>query len=772
SLPKIPFVSNVTGDWITPVLATSPRYWSDHIRSTVKFSEGFLKAVVPGGLFLEVGPGDTLTRAAQAHLDRSEHHRAVSSLPVARTHALHRIDHALGTLWCNGVMPDWSTLYEGEERHRVPLPTYSFQRESYWIAPPRRGIGRPDVDAASTQSRARVSLYRPVWKRSPGSPDRKRNPASGACLVFSDGSPLASETEKQLSALGSVVVVVRGGERFERQDTNAFRINSARREDFVLLVEKLNERGFLPDRIVYFSSHGREGDAGASEVGRKNTALYGPLFLAQVLAEISVRAAAITIVTRNLLDVLGNETVGPEESLFLGPARVIPLEYKNLTCELVDVSDDCDHNHLALTAAELINGSAEHDARGVSAIRFGHRWRPAYEPVPAVQTVTCPFREDGVYLITGGLGALGLVTAEAIAGRVNATILLASRTALPARADWGDWLATHTGADAVSKRISAINRIEALGSTVDTVAADVSKERDVRELAETIGGRFGALHGIVHAAGSASGKTIHACTEIGRESILQTKVEGTRLLAEVFDLRALDFVAFYSSISSIAPVPGQVFYASANAFMDAFARALRADGVNAIAINWDAWKGAGMAQRFVDEHGDAFGVALENAIDPEEGADTLVRALTAQGPQLVACRGEVEDPGRYGPFVSATADRRSQSGASGPRPDLGVEFVAPGSTEENWLAALWEECLGISGIGVNDNFYDLGGHSLLFANLAEFLAERHAVAAPLSMFYECKTIAEQAIFIRDLPAGPPEDRMPAMTPLRGQTTTG
>jgi hypothetical protein len=84
---------------------------------------------------------------------------------------------------------------------------------------------------------------------------------------------------------------------------------------------------------------------------------------------------------------------------------------------------------------------------------------------------------------------------------------------------------------------------------------------------------------------------------------------------------------------------------------------------------------------------------------------------------------------------------------------------------------LWEECLGISGIGINDNFYDLGGHSLLFANLAELLAERHDIASPLSMFYECKTIAEQAQFIRHMPAGPPEERMPAMTPLRGQPTS-
>lgn len=772
SSPKIPFVSNVTGDWITPALAMSPRYWSDHIRSTVKFSEGILKAAVPGGLFLEIGPGDTLTRAAQAHLDRSDHHRAVSSLPAARTHALRRIDHALGTLWCNGVAPDWNALHDGEQRHRVPLPTYSFQRERYWITPPRRETGQARLDTAHSPSHSEVSLFRPVWKRISSSANSATNWGTSARLVFSDGSPLASETEKQLSVLGSAVVIVSRGERFEREDANTFRINPARREDFALLFEQLNECGCLPGVIVYFSGHGREGGARAREIAHKNAALYGPLFLAQVLTEFSVEAAAITIITRKLFDVLGSGPVRPEESLFLGPAKVIPLEYKNLTCELVDVSDDCDHNHLTLTAAELINGTAVLEASGVSAVRFGRRWRPAYETVTAIENATCPFREGGVYLITGGLGALGLIAAEAIATRVNATILLASRTALPARADWSEWPGTHTGIDTVSEQISAINRIETVGSTVETFAVDVSNERDVRELAESIQARFGALHGIIHAAGSASGKTIHACSAIGLEPIVQTKVEGVKLLAEVFDLRALDFVAFYSSISSIAPAPGQMFYASANAFMDAFARTLRSDGVNAISINWDAWKGAGMAQRFVDEHGGVFGVTLENAISPEEGADAFVRALTVQGPQLVACRGEVEDRGRYSAFVSATADRRPQSHASHPRPDLGVEFVAPESLEEDRLAALWEECLGIGGIGVNDNFFDLGGHSLLFAGLAELLAERHDIAAPLSMFYECKTIAEQAQFIRDLPAGPSQDRMPAMTPLRGQTTTG
>jgi acyl carrier protein len=157
SAPSIPFVSNLSGDWIRPEEATDPVYWGRHLRGTVRFAAGIGKLLEePDRVLLEVGPGRTLTTLAAR---QAAGHPAIASLrhprePREQSPDLAHLLTAAGRLWLAGHRLDAGKLFAGQERRRVPLPTYPFERHRYWIEPesamPLPGA-RPAVDAASPE---------------------------------------------------------------------------------------------------------------------------------------------------------------------------------------------------------------------------------------------------------------------------------------------------------------------------------------------------------------------------------------------------------------------------------------------------------------------------------------------------------------------------------------------------------------------------------------------------------------------------------------------
>src|SRR5690606_26496611 len=286
--------------------------------------------------------------------------------------------------------------------------------------------------------------------------------------------------------------------------------------------------------------------------------------------------------TRGLHQVQDERPGAPEQALAAAAAGVVGAELAHVSAMAIDVdAGDTAPFHPERITAELL---APVPAPSV-AWRESSRWTPAYRALrPTLDPL--PVRDGGVYVLTGGLGGIALTLAEAIARAARVTLVLVSRRGLPPRDEW-DRLAAGEGAEAVAR----VRHLETLGATVVTARADVTRPDDLRALVADVTARHGRISGVVHAAGVLADNLIAVKTVDEAQRVLGPKVRGTLALADVLEGQALDFWVNCSSVSSMVHLPGQIDYAAANAFLDAFSRHRHArDGGRTVAVNWEAWR--------------------------------------------------------------------------------------------------------------------------------------------------------------------------------------
>jgi acyl transferase domain-containing protein/acyl carrier protein len=777
--PTVPFVSNVSGTWITATQATDPAYWAAHIRTTVRFSDGVAELLRdPDLALLEVGPAQTLISLVAQHPDQQADRVRLASLrhPHDRTP-----DHAflmttLGRLWLAGGSVDWPAVHTGEPRRRVGLPTYPFERQRFWVEPTMPARTDRATGLLDTASLApppglakRTDLaswfYQPSWKRVDIS---SRAPARGvtggrAWLVFLDDEGLGERLVSLIRSSGDVVVRVTPGETFAHPCDDLYRLPEDDAEGYQALIRDLRGAGMRPDRIVHLwslSAPGRDDLAIGRLEAAQNRGFYSLVHLVQALGEPGLTGpVGIDVLTNGLFEVVGGEWLAPARATVLGPCRVIPHEYPEVTCRCVDlqVADRGIDDEIVAQAWTALHTSS---AEPVTAVRGRHRWVQTFEPLTLGATPGTPatLRQDGVYLITGGMGGIGLALAKLLVDEVHARLILVGRTGLPERAYWDAWLAEH-GDDAVSRGIRTVQEMEACGAEVVALRGDVTSPDDMRAVVSQARARFGAINGVIHAAGVAGGGIIPLKTRESAERVLAPKVQGTIALHRALVDEPLDFFVACSSITGIVGDSGQVDYCAANAFLDAYAHAHDQPRRRMIAIDWSAWQEVGMAvDTAVPAHLRAARDAnLRHGLLSSEGQEAFRRLIENPLPQVVVSTQDLSA------VIRRSEGQRDGSGAGGPdagahvrvaehqatmtlheRPRVDSAYEGPRSDIEAQLVEIWEVLLGIEPVGVHDNFFELGGHSLLATQIVTRVQRAFGVELSLRSFFEAPTIAELA----------------------------
>jgi natural product biosynthesis luciferase-like monooxygenase protein len=593
--PDVPYISNLTGTWVTESDLISSDYWVRHLRQTVRFSEGVRELIKdPDWILLEVGPGRTLSTFARWNPYRATGQVVLNSM---RHPSDPGSDEAfllmtVGKLWMAGVGFYWPGFYRHEQRKRVPLPTYPFEGQRCWVdAQPQT---EKPTETRKLAKRASIDewFYAPSWKRSVRELQSDPKQSGGPWLIFSDGCGLAQELATALSRRGVEVLIASDGDSF-MANGRSFTLGFTTADQYNDLFQQLNDSGQWPSRIIHLSNVVDPNGPRA----RFEASFFGPIYLAQAMGRTGKpRPVEILFVSNYMYDVTGDRVIGPERATMLGPCRVIPQEYASISCRQVDIDFTPGQPLQEAFLSQMIMEFASTSPDSIVAYRTGHRWVQSFESLPAWSLDRTRLRHGGVYLITGGLGGIGLVIAEYLAREWQAKLILTGRSEFPHREQWVHWLDTHLGQpDAVSRKIRKVQEIEALEAQVLVLTADVSDRTAMRNAIGEARGRFGCIHGVIHAAGVPGDGVIQLKTDEAANSVLAPKVKGALVLSEAFADTQLDFFLACSSRSSMLGGFGQVDYCAANAFLDVFAAHSHiAEGNRMVAVNWDAWQHVGM----------------------------------------------------------------------------------------------------------------------------------------------------------------------------------
>ncbi len=767
--PQISIVSTVTGTWITSDEIMNPGYWAKNLRQTVRFSDCVQELLKePNRVLLEVGPGQTLSTLARQQTNRSKEQVLLSSIrhPREQKSDIAFILNTLGRLWLAGIKVDWSGFYKDERRHRIPLPTYPFERQRYWVEPqePVRA-----ATAAQEFSYEKADLdewfYVPSWKRSqlPKPHGRKALSDQKLCwLVLLDECGFSAKLVSRLQQNGQRVTTVKAGTQFSQVSEETYTVNPQAQEDYHSLLKELRAAERTPDTIVHlWCLTNAEGGSSGSDFFEVSQYLgfYGLLFLAQAIGEqLSRERIQIKVISNHLQEVTGEEVLSPEKATLLGPCRVVSQEYPNIRCTSVDiVLPEPDTRQEEELENLLLKELAANTPDPVVAYRGKYRWVQAFEatPLEKVSDLKPRIRDNSVYLITGGLGGIGLVLAEYLAETVQAKLVLITRTSLPARGKWKQWLETHDEQDTVSRKIRKVQSIEEMGAEVLILSSDVADVIQMKAAIAQTYHRFGQIHGVIHAAGIAGEGIIQLKRPEVAEGVLAPKVKGTLILGNLLNEVKLDFFVLCSSINSLLGGIGQVDYCAANAFLDAYALQYHSRN-NAISINWCAWQEVGMAVNTAvpDDLKEEREQSLKLGILPEEGKEAFSRILGSSFPRVVvstqgfsaltALSKKAAESGSAEKTVKASIPEPTYA-----RPTLSSLYVVPGNPTEQTIAEIWQQVLGIEKVGIHDNFFELGGHSLLASQVLARLRSAFPIDFPVASLFQKPTVHSLSKMILD-----------------------
>lgn len=748
--PTMPWVSNVTGDWITPAQAMDPSYWTNHIRHTVRFADGVETVCqTPERILLEVGPGQTLCSLAQ---------RQINGRPVTAVVSLRKPQEessatsepssfleAVGSLWATGISIDWSGLYRGERPRRLPLPTYPFERRQFWVGPSKRSSEANETTAPARKPNIGDWFYEPTWRRS-----TTRQPTvpvhDGLWLVFVGEGGDGARIVQQLESVGRPFLTVSAGGRYERLTKNRYSIRPGAREDYYRLIQDLRKHGLWPKRVMHcWNLRAIDGSVTVETFRRaQDRGFYSLLFLSQALGgRTSAEPTDICVLTSGLHDVTGEEPLHPELAPILGVCRVIPQEYANLTCRVVDLGASKDGECLLTPSVinRLLTEYTDRRDESIVAYRGTHRWIPSFEPVKLDRPNERPtlLRMQGVYLITGGLGGVGLLLADYLARTVKARLVLIGRS------------------NPTSEQVERLKTLEQMGGAVLTIQADVTDLQQMRAVSAQVVSRFGEVHGVIHAAGIPGGGLIELKTEETTEAEFSPKIAGALVLGQVFSDRPLDFMCLCSSLNALTGGVGQVAYCAANATLDAMAHATSKRGSRVISVNFDRWNQVGMA---VQAEARLKALQIEasefDGMAGAEAQDVFGRIMHGwTSPQVIV---SVRDCSFLVRQSTETVLSRVAGFTTHNRDANYVVLRAKADhsadvTIEEKVTCVWQHILGIDHVGLHDDFFILGGESLAALQILNRVQDLFGMEVSLKKFFEQPTVAGLSEHIRRMPEG-------------------
>ncbi|MFG1800886.1 type I polyketide synthase [Micromonospora carbonacea] len=431
-----------------------------------------------------------------------------------------------------------------------------------------------------------------------------------------------------------------------------------------------------------------------------------------------------------------------------GLGRVLRSELPQLWGGTLDVP--CGDDVPADLVLRLFGAAPAEDVVSVRDGGFEVARITAVDGAPTRAPFTC--RADGTYLVTGGLGALGLEVAQWLVERGARRLVLTGRRALPPRATWDD-----PADDGQRAQIRVVRDLEALGVTVHSVALDIGDAERAAALLDTDGLGLPPIRGVVHAAGVLDNRMLADVDEESVRTVLRPKVAGAWTLHELFPPGTLDFLVFFSSCGQLLGLPGQSTYGPANVFLDALAAFRQAtDGDVTLSLGWTSWRSKGMSvNEVVDLELRARGVG---AISVREAFDAWDWAYRHGAGQCTVLRVLPVEPGMDRPVVLAETVAgvgAADPAEAGPAEVVDLSGLTPEELRSRLLAEVTERIvaeMGLSGEALDPrrSLSEQGLDSVMTIVVRRSLESRFGHVLPATLLWHQPTVTAIADHLTEL----------------------
>ena len=733
--PKVPFVSNVSGTLVDAGFACDAGYWRRHARGAVRFADGLAALHGRGDrVFLEIGPAPTLSGMGRRMFDADDV-AWLASLRKGRDDWQQMLE-AAGGLFVHGVTIDWQAFEAPYPRRKTLLPTYPFQRERYWVqvAP----SGPAATPAATAYGDPAPETYAIEW--------------------------VARDGDAQTDAAAPARYLLAGA-----QDAFA----SAMADEFAR----------FGDTCRVAASAGAPAEMArsiaAAAAGCRGVILLAPQNSCDVLAALAPQLEGVQGAPRIFVVTRGTQPVGGVPSMAEAPVwgfgRVLALEHPSVWGGLIDVAPGAAAEDAVHVVCELRAAGGRTGSDDQIVLRAGTRFVPRLERLAISAASNLELAGDGTYVITGGLGSLGLALAQRLVSRGARSVALVGRRGLPPR---GEWNAIDPSSPE-GRQIAAVRQIEAAGSTVHICRADVANPADVTQLFAALADTAPPVRGVIHAAGVSRPATIAELTPEMLSETLRPKVAGGWLLHEATRTLRLDFFVVFSSISSVWGSRTLAAYAAANHYLDVLAHHRHALGLPATSVNWGPWADGGM----MDDRGQQWLSALGvEALKPAAALDLLERVIAAKRPQAVVASMNWEkflavyEARGARPFMERVRPVRTAASAPADRGFVErLERMLPFERREAIAAAIVQQVAAVIGgggpasIGMDEGLFDLGMDSLMATELRRRIEKQFDRPLTPTLTFDYPTVAALAAHLDDECFGAaapeaPADAPPALAP--------
>ena len=737
--PNIPIISNLTGDWLSTKDAVDPNYWYQHLRNTVKLKYG-LDALVKdkNSFFIEVGPKRSLSYFLKSVLNDYSKHEHLITNTLSITNDIEQVFGVLGLAWIRSININWSNFYGNANLYKTALPPYSFQKTRFWLDADNRLV-----------IKNKPLIYVPSWSYQPISVPSQQEATpittlDNNLIIFFGANKFSHHLLSTLKKMEINPIIVEASPSFYRKNFNHFLIDPANPEHYSLAFEeiKFNSNSMI---IHLFSLHNSEIKNTISE--QLNLSFYSFLYSLQAYirhngANSSLRYA---IITTGIYKILGNETTHPVNASLLGSMRVAQLEHTNIKFKFIDIETtnipENNNNYILSIIDSCIHDPWENNLNSI-AFRQSNRYELDYLPIKNHKPLN-RFSDNGVYLITGGLGGVAFHLCKAILSRSkNPTFILISRGTVIDQSLWSAILSEPSHID--HEKIKNLNTLKTLGATLHWESIDVTDLESVTKLINRYIKLCHKINGVIHAAGVAGNGLIQLKTKEKTQSVIESKLFSAYILVKALENLHLDFVVLISSIAALTGEIGQVDYAAANACLDSFSTSDLFSSKFTVSINWNTWRNIGMAsdsKRPIEINFDE----RNNYISAEQG-EKLFLKIMENAYQNVAISNYNLDKYQFiltqnhNHFSDHTKTQRSQL-------NLNTHYNLPTSNTEKKMAQLWQDNLGIDSIGINDDFFIMGGHSLSALKLVDTTNKIFNKKISIQHLYKNPTIYELAKYI-------------------------